>query len=120
MRDGVQAIANEYRLPPHWFHYLTQMLMPLQRFDQRGEKRDETFGADAVGSVPDQEQGVLDVWSVMVSASVLRSGLHLFCMVEEMHGVLAIVASRCCKGIQQFALLLDRRCLTILRDHLLK
>jgi len=27
MRDGVQAIANKYRLPPHWFHYLTQMLM---------------------------------------------------------------------------------------------
>ena len=27
LRDGVQAIANKYRLPPHWFHYLTQMLM---------------------------------------------------------------------------------------------
>ena len=33
-----------------------EMLMPLQRFDQRGEKRDEAFGADAVGGVPDQEQ----------------------------------------------------------------
>ena len=24
MRDGVQAIANKHRLPPHWFNYLTQ------------------------------------------------------------------------------------------------
>jgi hypothetical protein len=29
-----------------------EMLMPLQRLDQRGEKRDEPFGADAVGGVP--------------------------------------------------------------------
>ena len=36
--------------------------MPLQRFDQRGEKRDEAFGTDAVGGMPDQEQGVLDFW----------------------------------------------------------
>jgi len=41
-------------------------------------------------------------------------------MVEEPYGVLAIVSSRCCKGIKQFALLLDRHCLAILRDHLLK
>ena len=88
-----------------------EMLMPLQRFDQRGEKRDEAFGADAVGGVPDQEQRVLDVWSVMAWAGVLRGGLHLFCMVEEPHRVLAIVSGRCRKGIKQLALLLDRRCL---------
>ena len=75
---------------------------------------------DTVGSVPDQEQGVLDFWSIMAWTWTLRGGLHLFCMVEEMHGVLAIVAGRCREGIQQFALLLDCRCLPILRDHLLK
>jgi hypothetical protein len=37
-----------------------EMLMPLQRFDQRGEKGNEAFGADTVGGVPDQEQGMLD------------------------------------------------------------
>ena len=41
-------------------------------------------------------------------------------MVEEPHGVLAMVSSRCPKGIKQLALLLDRRCLAVLRDHLLK
>jgi hypothetical protein len=51
---------------------------------------------------------------------VLRGGLHLFCMVEEPHRVRAIVAGRGCKGIKQLALLLDRRCLTILREHVLK
>jgi hypothetical protein len=27
LRDGVQSIASKYRLPPHWFNYLTQMLI---------------------------------------------------------------------------------------------
>jgi len=94
--------------------------MSLQRFDKCGEKGYEAFGTDPVGGVPDQEQGVLHFWSVMASARMLRDELHLFCMVEEMHGVLAIIAGRCCKGIQQFALLPDRRCRPILWDHLLK
>ena len=91
--------------------------MPLQGFDQRGKKRNKAFGADAVGGVPNQEQGVLDFWSIMLWADVLRSELLHFRMVEEVHGVLAIIACRCCKGIQQFALLLDRRCCPILWDH---
>ena len=32
-----------------------KMLMPLKRFDEGGEKRDEPFCADAVGGMPDQE-----------------------------------------------------------------
>jgi hypothetical protein len=39
-----------------------KMLMPLQRFDERGQKRNEPFGANAIGRVPDQEQRMLDVW----------------------------------------------------------
>lgn len=27
LRDGVQAIASKYALPPNWFNYLTQMLI---------------------------------------------------------------------------------------------
>jgi hypothetical protein len=27
LRDGVQAIARKYALPPNWFNYLTQMLI---------------------------------------------------------------------------------------------
>jgi len=34
--------------------------MPLKRFDERGKKRHKAFGADTVGGVPDQEQGMLD------------------------------------------------------------
>jgi len=40
-----------------------EMLMPLQRFYRSGKEGDESFGADAVGGVPGQEQRVLDVWS---------------------------------------------------------
>ena len=35
--------------------------MPFQRFKERGEKGNESFGADAVGGVPDQEERVLHV-----------------------------------------------------------
>ncbi len=93
--------------------------MPLQCFDQRREKGHEAFGADAVGGMPGQEKRVLDIWSVMAWPGVLRCGVLRLRMVKEPHGVLAIVPGRGCKGIQQFALLLDRRCLAILRDHLL-
>jgi hypothetical protein len=27
LRDAVQAVASKYVLPPHWFNYLTQMLI---------------------------------------------------------------------------------------------
>ena len=27
LRDGVQAIASKYTLPPNWFNYLTQLLI---------------------------------------------------------------------------------------------
>jgi len=37
MRDGVQAIANKYRLPPDWFNYLTQMLMYDKMIMPRGK-----------------------------------------------------------------------------------
>jgi hypothetical protein len=39
--------------------------MPLQRFDEDGEKGDESFGADAVGSVPGQEENMLDFWPIL-------------------------------------------------------
>jgi hypothetical protein len=97
-----------------------QMLMPLQRFDQCGEKRDQAFGANPVGGMPDQEQGVLDFWPVMGWTRALMCGLLDFRMVEEIHGVLAIVARCCRKGIQQFALLLDCRCIAILWKQVLK
>jgi hypothetical protein len=32
--------------------------MPFQRFYQCEQERDQTFGADAVGGVPDQEERV--------------------------------------------------------------
>jgi hypothetical protein len=96
------------------------MLMPLQRFDQRGEKGHEACGADAVGGVPDQEQRVLDFWPVMAWARALRCGVRNFRMVEQPHGVLTIVARGWRKGAQQLALLLDRRCLPIGREQVLK
>ena len=84
------------------------MLMPLKRFDEGGEKGDEPFCADAVGGMPDQEKHVLNLWSITARARALRCELHLFCMVEEPHRVLAIVSSRGRKGIKQFAFLLGR------------
>ena len=76
------------------------------RFDEYGEKGHEAFGANAIGGVPDQEERVLDFRSVMARAGTLKCVLHLSGMVEEPHGVLAMVSCRCCKGIKQLVFLL--------------
>jgi hypothetical protein len=77
-----------------------EMLMLLQRFDERGEKGDELFGINPVGCVLYLEQRMLDFWSVLSRAWALRRVLHLFCMVEEPYRVLAIVSSGCGKCIK--------------------
>ena len=74
--------------------------MPLQCFDEDGEKGNEAFGADAVGGVPDQKERVLDFWPILSRARALKRLLHLFGMVEQPPGV-ATMVSRCChKSIQ--------------------
>jgi hypothetical protein len=97
-----------------------KVFMPLQGFYQGRKKGDESFGTDAVGGVPGQKERVLGFRSILARAGALRCGLPLFLMIEEPHRVLTIVSSRCRKSIEQLALLLDSRCLTILRDHNLK
>ena len=96
-----------------------EVLMPLQRFDERGKKRDEAFGADAVGGVPDQEQRVLHVWSVMARTLVRRRLQYVLGMVEQPHSVAAMIACGLDKGIQQRTFL-GRRGLAILRGELLE
>jgi hypothetical protein len=39
--------------------------MPLQRFNEDGEKGHEPFSADPVGGIPGQKQSVLDVQSIL-------------------------------------------------------
>ncbi len=75
--------------------------MALKRFNERGEKGDEAFGADAVGGVPGQKQRVLDFWAILARTGALQCLLHLFGMVEEPPRVGTMVPSRCNKGIQQ-------------------
>jgi hypothetical protein len=41
LRDGVQAIARRYTLPPNWFNYLTQMLIYDKIIMPRGKLRNE-------------------------------------------------------------------------------
>jgi hypothetical protein len=40
------------------------MSMPLQRFNESGQKRDQPFGTDLIGCVPYLVEGLLDLWSV--------------------------------------------------------
>ena len=75
--------------------------MPLQRFNEDGEKRDESFGTDTVGDVPGQKQRVLDFRPILARTGALQCLPHLFCIVEEPPGVGTMVPSRCNKGIQQ-------------------
>jgi hypothetical protein len=77
-----------------------KVLMPLQRFKQGRKKGDEPFSADAIGSVPGQEQRVLDLRSISAQTGALRCMLHLLGVVEEPHCILAIVSSRSSKCIK--------------------
>ncbi len=75
--------------------------MPLQRFDEDGEKGNEAFCADPVGGMPGQKERVLDFWPILSRARALKCLLHLFGMVEQPPGVGTMVPSRCHKDIQQ-------------------
>jgi hypothetical protein len=55
-----------------------EMLMPLQGFDKGVKKRDEAFGADAVGGMPDQKQRVLDFRSILSRTWALKCLLYFF------------------------------------------
>ncbi len=77
------------------------MLMPLQGVDERGQKRHEAFGANAIGRVPDQEHGVLDFWPILAKAWTLKRLLHLLGMVEKPPGVFTHIACGCDKGLKQ-------------------
>lgn len=78
-----------------------EMLVSFQRFDNRGKKRDEAFGANAIGRVPDQEQRMLDFWPILSRTWALKCLLRLFCMVEEPPRICTMVSSSFNKGIQQ-------------------
>lgn len=58
--------------------------MTLQGIDQGGQKGNQSFGTDAIGGVPCQEQGLLDLWSVVGCSWALECVLHLRRMVEEL------------------------------------
>ena len=52
-----------------------QMLMPLQRLHQSGQKRNEPLGTDVVGCRPGQVQGLLDFQAVVGCPRTLNGHL---------------------------------------------
>ncbi len=73
--------------------------MPLAAF-QTGQERNQSFGADAVGGLPDGDQGLLDILGVLAGLGLSgdsvpfglgRLGIVVF---EQIDGVLAMVAGR--------------------------
>lgn len=71
------------------------------------ERGHEPFGADAVGDVPGQEQGMLDFRSELASAWAQRCLLRHLCTIEEPNGVFAVIASGLGEFIQQQAFFED-------------
>src|SRR5258706_8966749 len=95
------------------------MSMSLQRVKNAGQKGDESFGTDAVGSVPGQKQRVLDFPSILARTCVRWYVQHVLGMIEQPHSIAAMIAGGLYKGIQQHTFL-GRRGLTILRGELLE
>lgn len=50
LRDGVQAIASKYTLPPNWFNYLTQMLRSAPQRHERSARHLALCKAERNGS----------------------------------------------------------------------
>ena len=73
--------------------------MPFQCFYQGREKGNEPLGADAVSGMPDQEQRVLDLWSIAAQMEAPMPLLHLFGMVEQPPRIFAHIAGGCDKGL---------------------
>lgn len=88
------------------------------RFDQGGEERDQSFGADLIGRFPDEEQGVLDFWSRVGQTCLLTVQFRICWMVEEVNGIFTSIASNGDECIQQKDLVC-MRCFLIPRCHLL-
>ena len=65
------------------------------------EKGDKAFSADAVGSILDQEERVLDFWSIAAQMWAPIRLLHLFGMIEKPPGVFRHIAGDCYKGLKQ-------------------
>jgi hypothetical protein len=89
------------------------------RFYQDREKRHEAFGANAIGRIPNQEQRMLDVRSILAKAWARKRRLHLHCMVEEPHRIFTNIAGTSDKCIKQRPFLWWG-CLAVLRRHLLE
>lgn len=70
-----------------------QMSMPLQRFYQRGQKGNETFGADMLGGFPGHQQGLLDLGTIARDTPTLDDPLAIRCLIELSNGILTDIAS---------------------------
>ncbi len=79
--------------------------MTLQGIDQGGQKGNQSFGTDAIGGVPCQEQGLLDLWSVVGCSWALECVLHLRRMVEGLNGIFSSIAGDGDEHIEQESLL---------------
>jgi len=89
--------------------------MPLKRIDQGGQKRDQAFGADVPGGLPGQQQGLLDLRTVMGRTGAQDLVLALWRMIQEANSAFASVASERDELIEQQALV-GQRSLLIARS----
>ena len=93
--------------------FLTELKMPmlLQHFNDTWQERDQSFGADPVEGLPDQHQGLFDLWPIPPT-EISGSLEDLLGMVEQPPGIFACVSSGVHKVFQDL-LLLGRRCTVI-------
>ena len=74
------------------FFRQAQVPMLFQRRHQRGQGRQEPFGAHVVGRLPGQKQGLLHCWTVLGQTAALNGLLDVLSMVEQLDGIFAGIA----------------------------
>ena len=68
--------------------------MPLQRFNQGWQKRNQSLRANLIGRGPGQVECLLDFWSVARQTRTLYGKLEIYWMVQKPDGVFAGIS--CC------------------------
>src|SRR5437588_5564413 len=88
-------------------YWQAQLVMALERFHELGQKRNETFGAKAVGDLPQLGKRPTDRLVVDSCARPLDGrNARRRRMPEQAQSILAVVAARASELIQYPALLL--------------
>ena len=93
------------------------MLVPLHRLNRCRKKRNQPFATQMIGLLPHLHQCRFDLGPVHTARGLFRHLVLLLGMVQEPHGIFAMIARQTNKILHDHAFVCGR-CLVVLQGHL--